>query len=387
MTNDTGKSRMRLIPAVSGAALVAFFAWASWAELDQVSRAGGQVIPAGRVQIVQSAEGGVIDEIRVREGDIVKRGEMLVRLDTVKIAAAVQEGEAKVASLKGTLARIEAELFDRPLDFTADVQKYPDVIANQRLLYAKRRAALQSQIHTLEEVQELMRQEMAMNRPLLASGDVSRTEVLRIERSLADVGGQIANRRAQYVQDLQAEYTKVTDELVTAEQTLAQRRDSLAYSKLVAPTDGIVKNIRLTTVGGVLRPGDEVLQIVPTGEELIVEARVQPSDIAFVKVGQDASVKFDAYDSAIYGSANGRVTYISADTLTEQAPDGQQSTSYYRVHIKVDTRSMRPSGKGGRIEIQPGMTVVTEIKTGESTVLRYLTKPLLKTMSESLTER
>lgn len=385
MTTNTGKSRLRLIPAVSAASLVAFFAWASWAELDQVSRATGQVIPAGRVQIVQSAEGGVIDEIRVREGDTVKRGELMVRLDTVKIAAAVEEGEAKVASLKGTLARIEAELFDRPLVFPADVQKYPEVIGNQRLLYAKRRAALQSQIHTLEEVQELMRQEMAMNRPLIATGDVSRTEILRIERSLADVGGQIANRRAQYVQDLQAEYTKVSDDLVTAEQTLAQRRDSLAYSRLVAPTAGIVKNIRLTTVGGVLRPGDEVLQIVPTDEELIVEARVAPSDIAFVKVGQSAGVKFDAYDSAIYGSANGRVTYVSADTLTEQTPEGQ-STSYYRVHVKVDTRSMRAGAKG-KIEIQPGMTAVTEIKTGQSTVLRYLTKPLLKTMSESLSER
>lgn len=385
MTTNTGKSRLRLIPAVSAASLVAFFAWASWAELDQVSRATGQVIPAGRVQIVQSAEGGVIDEIRVREGDTVKRGELMVRLDTVKIAAAVEEGEAKVASLKGTLARIEAELFDRPLVFPADVQKYPEVIGNQRLLYAKRRAALQSQIHTLEEVKELMRQEMAMNRPLIATGDVSRTEILRIERSLADVGGQIANRRAQYVQDLQAEYTKVSDDLVTAEQTLAQRRDSLAYSRLVAPTAGIVKNIRLTTVGGVLRPGDEVLQIVPTDEELIVEARVAPSDIAFVKVGQSAGVKFDAYDSAIYGSANGRVTYVSADTLTEQTPEGQ-STSYYRVHVKVDTRSMRAGAKG-KIEIQPGMTAVTEIKTGQSTVLRYLTKPLLKTMSESLSER
>lgn len=386
MSSQTSTHRLRAIPALAGVVLLAFLLWAAVAELDQVSHAPGQVIPAARTQIVQSADGGVIEEIRVREGDHVKRGQLLVRLDSVKLAAAVEEGRSKVASLKGTLARIEAELFERPLNFPTDVQGYPEVVANQQLLYSKRRAALEAELTTLQQVQTLMRQELAMNQPLLASGDVSRTEILRIQRSLADVGGQIANRRARYVQDLQAEYTKVSDELVTAEQALAQRQDALHYSKLVAPTDGIVKNVRLTTVGAVLRPGDEVLQIVPTGEKLIVEARVAPSDIAFVRTGQSAGVKFDAFDSAIYGAAKGVVTYVSADTLTEQRPDGQ-SASYYRVHVAVDTSEMRPRKAGERIEIQPGMTAVADIKTGQNTVLRFLTKPLIKTFADSLTER
>ena len=386
MTAPSYSKRLASIPILTAVVLAAVLVWAAFAELDQISRAPGQIIPAGRTQLIQSAEGGVIDRIFVKEGDLVKRGQVLVTLDSVKLVAAVDEGESKVASLKGTLARIDAELFDRPLNFPKEVFAYPDVVENQRMLYTKRRAALSAEIRTLEQVQALMRQELNMTEPLLASGDVSRTELLRIQRSLADVGGQIANRRARYVQELQAEYTKVSDDLVTAEQSLAQRKDSLAYSKIVAPTDGIVKNVRLTTVGGVLRPGDEVMQIVPTGEQLIIEARVSPTDIAFVRTGQSAGIKFDAYDSSIYGSATGKVTYVSADTLTEQTPDGRQA-SYYRAHVTVDLGTMHSAAGKEKVVLQPGMTASVEIKTGENTVLRYLTKPITKTFSDSLSER
>lgn len=386
MTAPSYSKRLASIPILTAVVLAAVLVWAAFAELDQISRAPGQIIPAGRTQLIQSAEGGVIDRIFVKEGDLVKRGQVLVTLDSVKLVAAVDEGESKVASLKGTLARIDAELFDRPLNFPKEVLAYPDVVENQRMLYSKRRAALSAEIRTLEQVQALMRQELNMTEPLLASGDVSRTELLRIQRSLADVGGQIANRRARYVQELQAEYTKVSDDLVTAEQSLAQRKDSLMYSKIVAPTDGIVKNVRLTTVGGVLRPGDEVMQIVPTGEQLIIEARVSPTDIAFVRTGQSAGIKFDAYDSSIYGSATGKVTYVSADTLTEQTPDGRQA-SYYRAHVTVDLGTMHSAAGKEKVVLQPGMTASVEIKTGENTVLRYLTKPITKTFSDSLSER
>lgn len=378
--------RLATIPIVSAILLGVLVVWATFAQLDQISRAPGQIIPAGRTQVIQSAEGGVIDRIFVREGDLVKRGQVLVTLDSAKLVAAVSEGDSKVASLKGALARIEAELFDRPLDFPKEVLPYSDVIKNQSMLYAKRRAALGAEVRTLEQVQALMRQELNMTQPLVASGDVSRTELLRIQRSMADVGGQIANRRARYVQELQTEYTKITDDLVTAEQALAQRKESLSYSKITAPTDGIVKNVRLTTVGGVLRPSDEVMQIVPTGEQLIVEARVSPKDIAFVRTGQSAGVKFDAYDSGIFGSAKGKVIYVSADTLTEQASEGRES-SYYRAHVSVDLRSMHSAAGKEKIELQPGMTASVEIKTGENTVLRFLTKPITKNFSNSFTER
>jgi adhesin transport system membrane fusion protein len=367
-------------------ALVAFIAWSLWAELDQITRAPGRVIPIGRVQIIQSADGGVISEIRVREGDKVKRGQLLVTLDKIKLAAAVTEARAKVASLKSSMARIQAELYDKPLAFPADLSGYPEFVANQRELYSKRRAALQSDLTALRSMRRLMQQELDLNMPLLKSGDVARSEIIRMQRGIVDVEGQISGKQTKYISDLQAEYTKTDEDLVTAEQVLAQREDALKATDLVAPTDGIVKNVRLTTVGGVLRPGDEVLQIVPTGEKLIVEAQVSPRDIAFVKLGQSASVKFDAYDSSIYGAGHGKVTYISPDTLSEQKPDGG-TVSYYRVNLEVDASKLRPRHAGEKIEIQPGMTVIAEIITGKNTVFRYLTKPIVKTTSESMRER
>jgi adhesin transport system membrane fusion protein len=367
-------------------ALVAFITWSLWAELDQITRAPGKVIPIGRVQIIQSADGGVIGEIRVREGDLVKRGERLVVLDKIKLQASVTEARAKVAALKSQMARIQAELYDRPLHFPSDVLAYTEFVSNQRQLYLKRRAALQSDLSALRSMRMLMQEELNLNLPLVKSGDVARSEVIRMQRGMVDVDGQISGKQAKYIQDLQTEFAKVEEELVTAQQVMAQREDALKATDLIAPTDGIVKNVRLTTVGGVLRPGDEVLQIVPTGEKLIVEAQVAPRDIAFVKIGQTASVKFDAYDSSIYGSGIGKVTYLSPDTLAEQRPDGSQNI-YYRVNVEVDISKMRPKHSGEVIAIQPGMTVIAEIITGKNTVFRYLTKPILKTTSESMGER
>lgn len=384
MTDLMQMTSSRQVIVLTALALAGFVGWASLAEIDQVSRATGQVIPSGRIQIVQSTDGGVIEKISVKEGDRVRKGQVLVTLDRVRLAAAVDEGGAKVASLKTAKARIKAELFDKPLVFPDDVSAFPDFVANQRQLFAKRRAAQMQDISALNRMLRLVRMELAMNQPLLEYGDVSRSEVLRLERSVAEIEGQIANRQNKYLQDLQAEYAKIEEDLVTAEQTLKQRVAALADTELEAPTDGIVKNVRLTTIGGVLRPSDEVLQIVPTGEELIVEAKVSPADIAFVRIGQSASVKFDAYDSSVYGSADGRVTYISPDTIMEQKSGGEQI--FYRVFIRVDTRKMRPRS-GEKIEIQPGMTSTTEILTGQNTVLKYLLKPIIKTADQSFGER
>lgn len=384
MNNLLQMNSSRRVILLTAAALVGFIGWASFAKIDQVSRATGQVIPSGRVQIVQSTDGGVIETINVKEGDRVRKGQILVTLDRVRLAAALDEGKAKVASLKTAKARIEAELFNKQLIFPADVSDFPDFMANQRQLFSRRRVAQVQDIQALQRMLRLVEQELAMNRPLLEFGDVSRSEIIRLERSVADFEGQIANRQNKYLQDLQTEYAKVEEDLVSAEQTLTQRQSAFAVTKLEAPTDGIVKNVRLTTIGGVLRPSDEVLQIVPTGEELIVEAKVSPADIAYVRVGQIASVKFDAYDPSIFGSANGRVSYISPDTLTEQKPTGEQV--FYRVHIRVDTKTMRPRVDQS-IEIQPGMTATTEILTGYNTVLKYLLKPLIKTVDGSFGER
>jgi len=367
-------------------ALIGFIAWANWATLDQVTRAPGKVIPFGRVQIVQSEEGGPISAINVREGDRVEKGDLLVELDRVKLDAGIRESRARVAALQSRMARINAELFDRPLSFPASVSQFPDFVANQRQLFQRRRAALQSELQSLGSMARLQREELSLNEPLVGSGDVARSEIIRMQREVVQTEGQMSNIRSQYIQELQTEFTSTEEELVAAQQELAQRERSLQAANLVAPATGIVKNVRLTTIGGVLAPGDEVLQIVPTEARLIVEAQVPPRDIAYVRTGQEARVNFDAYDYTIYGAADGKVVYISPDTLSEEGADGSVNT-YYRVTLEVDISNLRPRREGEVIDLQPGMTATADIKTGEQTVFEYLTKPLLKTSHQAMRER
>lgn len=370
---------------LSAFAVAAFIVWSLWAEIDQVTRAGGEVIPSGRTQVVQSEDGGTIAEILVAEGDRVKRGDLLVRLDETRPRAAVEESQAQVAALKARMARIQAELFNRPLAFPADIRTHPEFIASQRELYTRRRQALSSQINSLQAMLSLTRQELDMNMPLVDSGDVSRSEVLRMQRQTSDLQGQINSRRSEYLAELQTEYAKTEEELASATEQLTQRSAILRGSELRSPTDGVIVAIKYNTVGGVLRAGDEVLQLVPTGDKLVVEARVSPADIAFIRRGQAAAVKFDAYDSSIYGSAEGSVTHISADTLSEETKDGVQT--YYRVLLSADPSALRPRHAGEKIVLQPGMTSTAEIITGQTTVFAYLTKPILKTTGEALGER
>lgn len=381
--------KFRLTYAIIGViilALVGFIVWSNWAELDQVTRAPGRVVPFARVQIVQSEESGAISAIYVREGDRVEKGELLVKLGTVKLVAAVEEARANVAALESRMARVDAELFDRPLRFPTSLDTYPNFQANQRQLFSRRRAALNSELASLREIAQLQEEEMELNEPLVETGDVARSEIIRMRRAMVETQGKMSNLRSRYIQDLQIEFTRTEEELITARQMRTQREDSLRAASLVAPADGIVKNVRFTTVGGVLRAGDEVLQIVPTGEKLIVEGQVPPRDIAFVKVGQNARVNFDAYDSAIYGSGDGTVVYVSPDTLSEER-EGSGTNTYYRVNLEVDIASMRPRRADEAINLQPGMMATAEILTGSSTVFRYLTKPIMKTTSEALQER
>jgi adhesin transport system membrane fusion protein len=372
--------------ALSSLAVLGFLLWSVWADLDQITRARGQVIPTGRVQTVQAATEGTVNAIMVKEGDRVAKGQLLVALDQVSAGAAVEEGRARVAALRASMARIEAELFNRPLSFPSDVAGFPEVANNQRMLLARRRQALNADIAAISAQLSLARQELELNRPLVGSGDIARAELLRLQRSVSDLSGQIASRRSRYLQELQTEYTQTQEQLTTAEQGLTQRSDQLGNAELRAPAAGVVSNLRISTVGAVLRPGDEVMQIIPAGARLIVEANLSPAEIAFIRPGQSASVKFDAYDSSVYGGAEGKVIFVSPDTTSVPRPEGGQD-SFYRVQLAVDTRTMRPKEPGERIEIQPGMTATAEIKTGTTTVFQYLTKPILRTTSEAMGER
>lgn len=387
MTDETHNRRLnmsRIIIMAVALVILTAVVWSVFAPLDQIARAEGKVIPTARVQVIQTLDGGKITEIRVREGDRVEAGELLVVLDKVKLASGVEEARARVAALTATMSRIEAELFNRPLRFEKVSLAYPEFVQNQRALYARRKQALASQMNSLDKLYEMAGDELDLNRPLVETGDVARAEIIRMERSQEDIRRQQASIEDRYVQDLQTEFTRTQEELVTAEQALTQRQDALENAEIFSPVDGIVKNVRLTTVGGVLGPGDEVMTIVPLDDELIVEAKVKPSDIAEVKVGQTAEIKFGAYDATIYGGAAGEVILVSPDTLVDQTANGT-GEPYYRVHVRSDISTMRPR-PGEVIEIQPGMIATAEIKIGTQTVFQYLAKPILKTADRAMTE-
>jgi adhesin transport system membrane fusion protein len=368
----------------SALAIIGFVVWADWAELDQITRTSGQVISSSRNQVIQVMEGGVLSELPVREGSPVKRGQRLARFDHTKAEASYLESAAKSAALKATVARLNAEIFGGTPNFPKELAQYPEFRANQLALFAKRQGALREEVRSLEKAEALITEELEMNLPLVQSGDVSRAEVIRLQRQLVDVRSQVINKRNKYLQDSQAELVKAEEDLAGIQQVVTQRKEQLSFTEVLSPMDGIVRNIRLTTLGGVARPGEEIMQIVPADEDLIVEAKVKPADIAFVKPGLSATIKLDAYDYSIYGLLHGEVSYISADTLTETVQGIEQP--FYRVQIKTSGKGL-VNKKNQPILIQPGMTATVEVKTGKKSVLQYLTKPITKTFSESMGER
>lgn len=364
--------------------LVVFLVWASFASLDEITRAPGSVIASSRTQVIQSQDGGVIESILVKEGDVVEADQVLAQIERTRAETSFLEARARAVGLAATAARLRAEIFGGQPKWPEGIRDYPDFKGNQQALFNKRQSAIQEEVQSIEAVLKLVRDELNMLQPLLTTGDVSRTEVLRLQRQEADLMAQITNKRNKYFQDAQAELNRVEEELAGIEQTLTQRESALEHTTLRAPLRGIVKNVRITTRGGVLRPGEEVMQIVPLEDDLIIEAKVLPVDIAFIKPGLEASVKIDAYDPTIYGTLPGKLTFISADTINEDLRQGDQP--YYRVQVRTTGRqfSGRPDAN---LEIQPGMTAMVEIKTGSKTVLQYITKPVTKTLSEALGER
>ncbi len=375
---------LRLVVWLAAAVLLIFVLWSSWAVLDQLTRAAGSVISSSKTQVIQSMDGGTIESLAVKEGDTVEAGQVLVQFDKTRSEAAYLESRAKMAALSAAVSRLEAEVLGGSLKFPAVLKDYPEIAQAQTQLYIKRQAAIREEIQALQGMINLTEKELAMTEPLLKSGDVSQTDVLRLQRQVADLKAQKTNRNNKYFQDAQAELSKAQEDLAGVEQSMAQRKSQLDLTELRAPMHGVVKNVRITTQGGVVRPGEEVMQIVPLEDDLVVQARVSPSDIAFLKIGQTASVKIDAYDYTVYGDLSGKLTYISPDTLNEDRKQGEQP--YYRVMVRTDGRrfSARPDEK---LDIQPGMTATIEVKTGQRTVLKYLLKPVVKTMSQSLGER
>lgn len=377
------RSKPSIIIWVALAVIIVLITWASFAKIDQVTRAQATVIASDRTQEIQATDNGVVSELLVKEGDDVKKGDLLAILEEERAKAALDNSATKVAALRARVARLEAEIFDRPLNFPEEIQKYAEYVQNQTELYNRRRQAITQDVASLQKMLELAKRELAMNEPLLAHGDVSQADVIRLRRQVADIEAQITNKGNKYFEDAQTELTKTQEELESETEQLRDRAQVLEEKRLFAPVDGKVNNIAVTTIGGVVRSGDTIMQLLPTSSDLVVEAKVRPVDIAYVKEGQTASVKLDAYDYSIFGAMNGEVIYISPDTLMEKTPQGDKP--YYRVQIRIEGAQV--AAREDEIIIKPGMTASVDIKAMERTVLSYLTKPITKTLSEGLGER
>lgn len=375
------RSRLSIWIALVG--IIVLITWASFAKINQVTRAQATVIASARTQEIQASEGGVLTELAVVEGQEVKQGQLLVVLEEERAKAALDNTAAKTAALKTKLTRLNAEIFETDLVFSDDVKNYPEYVQNQTALYNRRRQAINEDISSLQKILVLAKQELDMNEPLLVYGDVSQADVIRLRRQVADIEAQISNKRNKYFEEAQSEMTRTQEELDAELEQLRDRTQVLQEKRLMAPTEGKVNNINVTTIGGVVKPGEIIMQILPTSSDLVVEAKVSTTDIAYVKKGQEAVVKLDAYDYSIFGAMNGTVSYISPDTLMEQTAQGEEP--YYRVLIVITGAEF--DGRQDEIVIKPGMTASVDIKALERTVLSYLTKPITKTLSEGMGER
>lgn len=404
-------------------AVIVFGVWAHYAVLDEVTRGHGRVVPSSKTQVIQNLEGGILAEIRVREGDIVERGDILVRIDNTAAQANYRDLRTQRYTLLATVARLEAEQEGRDIELPPEVlDNAPEVAADQTALFNARRRQLEAQTSVLQaqasqrkqEIAEmaskrkqlerslqLARDELAITQPLVRNGVLPRIELIRIERQVADLEGELATtkltiprlrtaaeeaeQRVQEVvlshrSEVSNELNETRLELNSVEETLFAGQDRVTRTEVRSPVRGTVKQIKQNTVGGVIRPGEDIIEIVPLDDSLLVEAEIRPRDIAFLRPGQESMIKIAAYDFSIYGGLKAKLENISADTIRND-----EGESFYRVYLRTEKNSLTHQGQ--ELPIIPGMTATVEILTGKKSVLDYILKPILKARDQALRER
>jgi adhesin transport system membrane fusion protein len=420
-----GASRFaHLLLVVIAVFFATFIYWAQQATLDEVTRGDGTVIPSGQVQVVQNLEGGIVAAINVDEGDLVEKGQVLLRIDNVIAASDYRESRARYRAFSAAVSRLEAEVErGKSVTFTEEVlAEAPGIARRERALFEARRAGLNSELDILRRQEEQRRQElvelesrlgmlnrshqlavdeMELTRPMVESGVMPQIDLLRLKREVNDLKGDSeatrlalprakaalaeASRRVQErLQRFRAETLKEMNdtkanldaiaEIVTAE------KDKFVRTEVRSPTRGTVKQIFVNTIGGVIRPGQDLVEIVPIEDTLLVEAKIRPSDVAFLRPGLDAMVKITAYDFSIYGGLPATLEGISADTIIDEEGD-----SFYRIRLRTERNSL--GTEEDPLPIIAGMTASVDILTGEKTVLDYILKPILKAKQRALRER
>ncbi len=400
--------------------------WAHGAVLEEVTRGEGRVIPSSKVQVVQNLEGGILSEMLVSDGQTVVKDELLLRIANTKADSDYQDSRKQYLTLEANIARLDAESFDKPLAFPKEIlDEAPALIDNEKALYETRQVQLRAQISVIKdqiaqrqsEIVELQskadnlarslglaRQEKAITEPLVARGSAAKLDLIKLERQVSDLESQISEvklgipraqaalaesqRRVQekdatFRAEAAAELSKRRAEFATVFEKIRAEQDRVTRTEVRSPVRGIIKEVKINTIGGVIRPGQDLVEIVPLEDTLLIEARVRPADIAFLRPGQDASVKITAYDYSIYGGLKAHLEQISADTLTEEKKNGNET--FFRVTLRTEKNFLGSTTNS--LPIIPGMTATVDILTGHKTVLDYLLKPILKAKDRALRER
>jgi adhesin transport system membrane fusion protein len=367
-----------LMALAVGAAL----AWAMLARVEVVTRADGRVVPDGREQAIASLEGGILRELLVREGMLVDEGQAVARLDPTRFEAQQNEGQSRRLALKAAIARLGAEAGGRHLVFPDEVRAAPDLMAAETEVYSNRRQVLQEAVAVNNRNVGLLQRELDMAELMSAKGLLSDVEVMRLRRQVNDLRLASSDRLARFRQDASADLLKAQNELAAMEEQQVVREDALRRTVLRSPVKGLVKSIKLNTLGGVVGPGAVIMEIVPLGPRVLVEARVKPQDVGFIRVGQTAQVKLTAYEYVVYGAMTGTVEYISPDALGD-ADRAAQNGTWYRVILRADPAALRAPTP---LQVLPGMLGTVEINTAERSVLSFLLRPMMKSQ-EAFKER
>lgn len=389
---------LRLLLFSSVALLVVFVIWAHFAILDEVKRGEGRVIPSQQIQVIQSLEGGIVNEILVREGAIVDKDQVLMKIDDTKFSSEYGELQERRAALAARVARLEAEARGRS-EITFPDQLPQSAVAAETSVFnmrvkkvARDVDVLTQQVTRLSGSLKLLDRELTITRNLYEKKVVPEIEMIRLQRQETEMKGQLAEAQAKinsivtsFRSQADEDLAKSRGDLAVLEENMKSAQDRLRRTDLKAPVHGIVNKLNVTTIGAVVQPGANLIEIVPLDDTLLVEGRIRPQDIAFIRAGQEAVVKISAYDSSVYGTLKGKVERISADTIVDEKPDatGRKET-FYRVVVRTDKNYL--GSAEAPLPIIPGMVTTVEVLTGRKSVLDYILKPARILRSEALRE-
>ncbi|WP_444915914.1 HlyD family type I secretion periplasmic adaptor subunit [Microbulbifer sp. TRSA007] len=362
--------------------LAASVTWSYLAKVDEVSSGSGKVVPTSRSQIIQSLEGGILADLKVSEGDIVEKGEVLAQLDPTKLRSNVDEISARYRAALASVSRLNAEVNGIPIKFPEELSEFTELIATEKKLFDIRQRGLAESLRGSKETLELVNKELTITTSLLDSGAASSVDVLRLQRQKSELETKILEIKSDYMVRAREELANVRAEVESLSSVKEGRSDSLTRLTHRSPVRGIVKAIEVTTIGGVVPPNGKLMEIVPLDDQLLIEAKISPRDVAFIRPGQAAKVKITAYEYAVYGGLDGEVTTISPDTIQDEFTPGEY---YYRVFILTEKDSLI-NKVGKKFPIVPGMIATVDIKTGSKTIFDYLLKPINRA-SEALRER